>query len=126
MRPPSSGKPGIRLKISTKTLIDARWPSTAVASSKPPISNDEAFDGVVGARERAAAAEADRGDGQRDQRPGDRHAELHAGRVGVALELRHAAEHPQVDARDRDPVADRHDGVPELVQQDREEEEQRA
>ncbi len=65
-------------------------------------------------------------DGERDQRPGDRHAELHARGVGVAFELRDAAEHPQVDAGDWDPVADRHDGVAELVEQDRQEEQQRA
>jgi hypothetical protein len=58
--------------------------------------------------------------------PGDRDPELHAGRVGVALELGHSAEQPEVDARDRDAVADRHHRVTELVQQDREEEQKRA
>src|SRR5207244_948879 len=42
------------------------------------------------------------------------------------LHLRDAAEHPQVDAHDPDSVAQRHDGVAELVQDDRDEQQQHA
>ena len=78
-------------------------------------------------RRRAIPRPAHRiGDHERHHRPGDRDAELDAGRRRVLRHLRDPAEQPQVDARDRDAVADRHHGVAQLVQQDREEEQQGA
>ena len=58
--------------------------------------------------------------------PRDRDAELDARGRRVLRHLRDPAEQPQVDACDRDPVADRHHGVAELVQEDRQEEQQGA
>ena len=85
-----------------------------------------AVEHLLRARDERAEAHAHGRDHERHDWPRHRDAELDAGRVRVAPELRHAAEQPQVDSLDRDAVADRDDRVAELVQQDRQEEEQRA
>ena len=61
---------------------------------------------------------------ERDERPGDRDPELGAGARKAALELRHAAEEPEIDALDLHPVSPRLQSVSELVQEERCEEEE--
>ena len=63
---------------------------------------------------------------QRDRRPGRGDAELLARRLGVAQRAHEAAEEEQVDAADPDPFAARGQRVPELVQHDRAEEDERG
>ena len=75
-------------------------------------------------REDAEQERTDR-DAERHQRPGDGDPELGAGGGHLALQLGHPAEHPQRDAADLDAVAARDDRVPQLVDQDRCEEQQR-
>src|ERR687888_2732853 len=60
---------------------------------------------------------------ERDQRPGNRDAKLGAGTGEHALELRDAAEEPERDPFDRDPLSACPQRMPELVQQQRAEEE---
>ena len=69
------------------------------------------------------AEEADR---KRDERPCDRDPELGAGSLKVGLELRHAAEEPEVDPLDLDAFSSRLQRVTEFVQQERDEEEKRG
>ena len=61
---------------------------------------------------------------ERHERPGDRDLELRAGRARVARHLRDAAEEPQVDAADLDPLAAGDERVAELVQDERDEEQE--
>ena len=75
---------------------------------------------------RAAGEHGRRGDaegeqGERHRRARGRDLELLAGRLWLAAHLREAAEEPQVDAGDRDAEAPGHQGVPELVQDQRRE-----
>ena len=70
--------------------------------------------------------DADEPDRERHERPGDRDPELGAGRGEHALELRHAAEEPQRDPVDLHPLAPGHERVPELVREQRGEEEHRG
>jgi hypothetical protein len=70
--------------------------------------------------------DAEEADCKRDERPRNRDPELGAGARKVGLELRHATEEPEVDSLDFDSVSSRLQRVTELVQQKREEEEQRG
>ena len=89
------------------------WVRTACLNSWLPAS----------ARPAIAQATNDRSS---DQRPGDRDLELGPGGVRVLLEPGEAAEQPQRDRGDADVVAPGHEGVAELVEQDRAEEEHGA
>ena len=78
------------------------------------------------ARDRHPGRGAGEDDRQRHERAGDGDEELLAGRVGVPAHLHHAAEEEEVDAGDLDPRAPRGERVPELVQHDRAEEQDRG
>ena len=80
IRPPSSGKPGIRLKTSSVALTKARKPSTAsdlVARRSVAAARSR---GRCRCRRSARRPEAGEGDHQRHQRARRRHAELDARR----------------------------------------------
>ena len=98
MRPPSSGKAGIRLKTKSPALTSASQPSTASAGARV-VAQDERVDEVAGPADEHAADAGHDHDQQRDRRSGGADAELLARRLAVAVELRDAAEEPQVDAR---------------------------
>ena len=65
---------------------------------------------------------AEEADHKRDKRPCDRDPELGAGARKAGLELRHAAEEPEIDPLNLDPFSSRLQRVTELVQQERDEE----
>src|SRR3989442_5979081 len=73
-----------------------------------------------------AGAPKEEREGERYERAGDCHPELLARRARVAAHLGDAAEEPEVDPSDAYPVAHRHHRVAELVENDREKEEQGA
>jgi len=58
--------------------------------------------------------------------PGDRDPELGARARKAALELRHPTEEPEVDPLDLDPISPRLQCMSELVQQERNKEEERG
>ena len=67
------------------------------------------------------APEADREQQEGDGGAGRGDLELLAGRRGLAAHLREAAEEPEVDAGDPDAEPARHERVPELVEDQRDE-----
>ena len=127
MRPPSSGKAGTRLKIRTRRLM---LPSQLISAAIPevrvsPWVRTACLNSWLPASARPAIAQATT-IASSDQRTGDRDLELGPGGVRVLLEPGEAAEQPQRDRGDADVVAPGHEGVAELVEQDRAEEEHGA
>ena len=127
IRPPSSGNAGIRLN-SEQQHVDRREVAEhrgGGAGRRPRrtarcwSASDPLDTAMPNPKQTAAISRVTSGPAAatRNSTPGE---------SASLAELRHAAEQPQVDALDRDAVADRHPRVPQLVQQDREEEQQRA
>ena len=69
---------------------------------------------------------AEQRDRQAHERSRDGDPEVHPGGGGLLLHLCDAAEHPEVDSGDADPVSHGHDRVAQLVQDDRCEQQQDA
>ena len=127
MRPPSSGKAGTRLKTRTSRLMLPSqttmaampevwvfsWVSAAWRTWSPPASARPMIAQI------ATIAAVTSG-------PATAILNSVAGRVRVPFETCDSAEHPERDRGDLDPVAGRDEGVTQLVQQDRGEEEDRA
>ena len=107
-RPPSRGKPGMRLNRPSSTFTTN---SGRAARSRP-------------CHRRRAGQAKDEGDGEARGRPYHGDDELRSWLVRLSLELRHASEDVQRDAGDGNAVVQRSDGVRQLVQQDRGEQEQ--
>ncbi len=105
-RPPSIGKAGIRLKTSSSRLIEASQANIASTAGAPSWTRRRRLAELVpaaGERSRAAAqttkiASVTAGPAERDPR-------FDPGRVGFAVHPRHAAEDPELDRADPDPVA---------------------
>ena len=95
----------------------------SVGASPPSRAASKNSSGPASATPRPEPSQHDR---ERDQRPGHGDEELLPWRVGVPVHLHHAAEEEEVDAGDLDPRAAGGERVPELVQDDRAEEQHRG
>ena len=104
-RPPSSGRPGTRLRTPTIRLAPASRPT---ARPKQAVGDDP--EGEQGSESH----------GERGQRPHDRDLELLPGRAGLGVDLGRPTEEVQADRPHAQPVALRHHGVRDLVQEHRE------
>jgi hypothetical protein len=92
---------------------------------REPQPGDDPVDRVRKPREGSDQYEEE-AECKRDERPRYRDPELGAGARKAGLELRHAAEEPEVDPLDLDPFSSRLQRVTELVQQERDEEQKRG
>ena len=101
IRPPSSGRPGSRLKTATIRLL-----TISPASSTP---------GTVPGSTSCMPPKNTAGEHQGEQRADEGEHELPAGGVGLLLDLRDAAEELELDAAHRQLEAERGDGVGEFV-----------
>ena len=122
-RPPSIGNAGNRLKTSSSRLIEASQATIASTPVAPERRLDQRRVAELVPAAGEDAADHQRGEDQRGHRrarQGD--PRFHPGPVGFAVHPRHAAEDPELDRADPDPVAGADEGVAELVQEDRAEE----
>ena len=113
-RPPSSGRPGSRLKTPTSRLLTIERAARAGRRDRRPARATSATPKATAATSRARPA----GPATRD--PG-----LPARGRRRPLDLGDAAEHVQADPAHGQPVRQGDDGVAELVHQDRDVEQQR-
>ena len=104
-RPPSSGRPGTRLRTPTSRLVH----------TSPCTATDSTPSGVTCGSTRPTRPTTIEVTG-----PDDRDEELLTGRPGLALDRGHAAQEVQGDGAHRVAVVARHEGVRRLVQQHRE------
>ena len=105
--------------------VDQREPAQQRQHRGGVVGVGEEVHAPVGVREQRHADRRQHRDQQRHGRPCGGDPELLARRLRVARELGQAAEDPEVDAEHLDAVAARDDRVAELVQGDRQEEQQR-
>jgi hypothetical protein len=105
IRPPSSGRPGSRLKSPTTRLAHLSW-----LISVPVMVPSGETDLASGRSRFPRPAQRQRGPGRGDQ-------ELPAGRLRFPLDLGEPAERVEQDAADRQPVAAGDDAVAQLVHQ---------
>ncbi len=126
IRPPSSGKPGIRLKSPRRTLIGPSHRKSVGTGPRP------ARKAVGSARVERARAHPERPESQEDdsdhearQGPDERHEEFRRGGGRLALEVGDPSEQEQRDPVHGQPAGARDDAVTELVGENRGEEEER-
>ena len=112
----------MRLKTNSIALIVTRKPSSASVGDASRVARQPRDVERCAVLDQRAEAEADADDHERHRRSGRGDPKLGARRVGVARHPRHAAEEPQVDAADLDPLAARDERMAELVQDQRREE----
>ena len=111
IRPPSSGKPGTMLNTRTMRLMTAE------------VLHEDEYEPVPG--DELREPEEERGEHDRHRGTGRRHLELENRIVDVALHLRHAAEEEERDLAYGQTVSRRDDRVAELVEQYRDEQQDR-
>ena len=126
IRPPSSGNAGTMLSTNSAALASA-VKATSTSSSVPESGANVAASAEPGRRAIATpAAVKPNVSSSVTAGPANGDAELLAGRLAVAIGAHEAAEEEQVDAADPDPFAAGGERVPELVQHDRAEEQERG
>ena len=127
MRPPSSGSAGSRLNTSSTALISAsqREQHERDAGVQAGLEQRDVEEVVEAAERRVRRAMQSAMTSGVDERAGRGERELGARRARLAAGAREAAERPQVDPVDRHALAARDERVPELVRDDRGEEQQR-